>query len=32
LLSKKKGALTGRAAGEPYRPLKKLSQVCDRRG
>jgi hypothetical protein len=32
LLSKKKGALTGRAAGEPFRPLKKLNQVCDRRG
>ena len=22
-------ALIGRAAGEPYRPLKKLDQVCD---
>jgi hypothetical protein len=28
-LSKKKGALIGRAAGEQYRPLKKLNQVCD---
>src|SRR6516164_3822799 len=31
LLSKKKGALIGRAAGERYRPLKKLNQVCDPR-
>jgi hypothetical protein len=30
-LSKKKGAVIGRAAGEPYRPLKRLSQVCDPR-
>ena len=29
MVSKKKGALIGRAAGEPYRPLKKLGQVCD---
>ena len=28
-LSKKKGAVVGRAAGEPYRSLKKLNQVCD---
>src|SRR5215831_10954053 len=28
-LSKKKGALIGRAAGGPYRLLKKLNQVCD---
>ena len=25
-------ALIGRAAGEPYRLLKKLNQVCDPRG
>jgi hypothetical protein len=31
LLSKKKGALIGRAAGDPYRLLKKLNQVCDPR-
>ena len=31
-VSKKKGALIGRAAGEPYRPLKKLDQVCDPKG
>ena len=31
-VSKKKGAVIGRAAGEPYRPLKKLNQVCDPRG
>ena len=29
---KKKGAKIGRAAGEPYPPLKKLNQVCDQRG
>jgi len=29
-LSKKKGALIGRAAGERSRPLKKLNQVCRR--
>jgi len=28
-LSKRKGALIGRAAGDPYRLLKKLNQVCD---
>jgi hypothetical protein len=28
-VSKKKGALIGRASGEPYHPLKKLNQVCD---
>src|SRR6516164_2994326 len=28
-VSKKKGARIGRAAGERYRPLKKLNQVCD---
>ena len=26
------GALIGTAAGQPYRPLKKLDQVCDPRG
>ena len=31
-VSKKKGALIGRAAGEPYYPLKKLNQVCDLKG
>jgi hypothetical protein len=31
-VSKKKAAVVGRAAGEPYRPLKKLNQVCDPRG
>jgi hypothetical protein len=28
-LSKKKGAVIGRAAGGAYRPLKKLNRVCD---
>jgi hypothetical protein len=28
-VSKKKRAVIGRAAGEPYRPLKKLNRVCD---
>jgi hypothetical protein len=28
-LSRKKGALIGRAAGEPHRSLKKPNQVCD---
>ena len=31
-VSKKKEAVVGRAAEEPYRPLKKLNQVCDLRG
>ena len=31
LFLKKKGALIGRAAGEPHRSLKKLNQVCDPR-
>ena len=31
-VSKKKGAVIGRAAGEPYRPSKKLNQVCDPKG
>ena len=31
-VSKKKGALIGRAAGERYRPLKKPNQVCNLRG
>ena len=31
-LSKKNGAVIGRAAGERYRPSKKLNQVCDPSG
>ena len=31
-LSKKKGAVIGRAAGGAYRPLKKLNRVCELRG
>src|SRR5207302_10108770 len=31
-VSKKKGAVIGRAAAQAYRPLKKLNQVCDPTG
>src|SRR5215469_7379183 len=29
--SRRRGVVTGLAEGEPYRPLKKLNQVCDPR-